>query len=476
MQSAAERIFLEEATEEALVATPAGNANHRIYVCPRLKASRCKHAGAEDIARGMANPGTLDFERAMAQRPPKAEVQPSEEGTFTWHIAPIGGWLEGTVYPDGSLLDGRFKELGRCGWAFTVIRNDGRLMASASGVPPSWITDIGGAEAWALYQAARFATPGACKYVSDSLTTVQALQAGIGYCGSGKKKYARVYKLGCEALAGTPAHDIAWMPAHKSRSFVGCSRLSNGLLLTEIDRDANDRSDKLAKSAVEIHRVEAGLVDEWSKAFDTAKARAKWIARATHEANNQEMFPFQDSEAARWRSDAAAAERRKAKHLRSKQLVIMEKLKVMKEQLSPEQGGHTLVQIARQGKRSGWRCQICKARSSSRTTLACQMCKGDPTIEWASRAANPEVPPYFAAPPLAQSTSEATGKRTRLDIMVDGGQLVSRPHDPVWSEDTLWCTVCGAYAETKVMRLGGECKGRPKRGSNYGGAWGSSGS
>ena len=71
-------------------------------------------------------------------------------------------------------------------------------------------------------------------------------------------------------------------------------------------------------------------VEMWQASFDEAMAAAKWIARATHEANNQEAFPFQDSEAASWKSDAAAAERRKAKRLRSKRLIITDKLKMKK--------------------------------------------------------------------------------------------------------------------------------------------------
>ena len=87
-------------------------------------------------------------------------------------------------------------------------------------------------------------------------------------------------------------------------------KLSNGDTLTETHRDANDRADVLAKAAVEAHRVEEGEVDRWLTYVADAQAAAVWVARATHEANNQPDYPFQDSEAARWRSEAAAAERR----------------------------------------------------------------------------------------------------------------------------------------------------------------------
>ena len=81
--------------------------------------------------------------------------------------------------------------------------------------------DIGGAAAWAIYQAAMFAVPGRCRYISDSLTTARALQAGAGACTAADKKYVRVYKLCCEVLEETPAGDLIWMPAHKTREQIG---------------------------------------------------------------------------------------------------------------------------------------------------------------------------------------------------------------------------------------------------------------
>ena len=62
--------------------------------------------------------------------------------------------LEGTAYSDGSFLDGPIPELAREGWAFAVLDDDGRIVASAYGLPPPWIKDIGGVEAWGCYKSA----------------------------------------------------------------------------------------------------------------------------------------------------------------------------------------------------------------------------------------------------------------------------------------------------------------------------------
>ncbi len=68
-------------------------------------------------------------------------------------IRPTDSYFLGTVYPDGSLLDGNeVQQVGRLGWGFAVVNNDGVVIASAHGRPPEWITDTAGAEAWAIPQ------------------------------------------------------------------------------------------------------------------------------------------------------------------------------------------------------------------------------------------------------------------------------------------------------------------------------------
>ena len=64
-------------------------------------------------------------------------------------------------------------------------------------------------------------------------------------------------------------------------------------------------SSSTAKSAVEAHRVTPEDVTTWKEQFAVAEARAKWVGVATYEASNHTAFPFRDSEAARWRANAA---------------------------------------------------------------------------------------------------------------------------------------------------------------------------
>lgn len=67
--------------------------------------------------------------------------------------------IEGDVYTDGSVLGGPDGEFTRIGWAFVTLNADLAITAAAHGIPPPKIEDIGGAEAWALLQAAKFAAP-----------------------------------------------------------------------------------------------------------------------------------------------------------------------------------------------------------------------------------------------------------------------------------------------------------------------------
>ena len=118
-------------------------------------------------------------------------------------LKPIGGRFRGTIYTDGSRLDGPDPLTARNGWAFVVFYR-GKLVSAALGVPPWRIDDIPGTEAWALLMAARRALPG-CEYRSDCLPCVEAAARGIEWCSGDTRIHARVLTLLCHALADTPS-------------------------------------------------------------------------------------------------------------------------------------------------------------------------------------------------------------------------------------------------------------------------------
>ena len=100
-------------------------------------------------------------------------------------MKPPDVWVRGDIYTDGSALDGPTGEPMRCGWAFVAVDEQLRVVAAVRGVPPPWLTGIGGVEAWALVLTTRVALPGECMFKPDSKSTVDSIFAGA------KKSYAR---------------------------------------------------------------------------------------------------------------------------------------------------------------------------------------------------------------------------------------------------------------------------------------------
>ena len=144
-------------------------------------------------------------------KPP--DPKPHVQGTFHWIKKPPSIWLKGTVYPDGSWLDGP-GALARGGWAFVVVDEIGQVLAIARGLPPNWVTDIPGCEAWAVLQAAALAEPGKVDFKSDCQPCVNACKGTLKTETNAKKKHARLYNLLLPMLEGLPDDDLVWMPAH----------------------------------------------------------------------------------------------------------------------------------------------------------------------------------------------------------------------------------------------------------------------
>ena len=129
-----------EATAEQIKETPVGNLGHRIWRCTSEHMSKLRErwASPSDLVTTSRCEvdGHLAWERALQPRPTKPMVSIAAEESFRWVVEPPGGIIEGTAYSDGSLLDGPIYELARCGWAFVVLDDYGKIVAAAYGVPP----------------------------------------------------------------------------------------------------------------------------------------------------------------------------------------------------------------------------------------------------------------------------------------------------------------------------------------------------
>ena len=284
------------ATPEQIDRAPRGDLIHRNWGCMHTRALRAEHAPEADVRTAMDInvKGHPAWERGLMVRPSMPLKRRSPVETFNWHVRPRQLPVVGAVYPDGSSRDGPIPELERLGWAFVIVGSSGEILASAYGVPPPWITDIGGAEAWGLYQALLCTLPPLCRYWPDCYPVKAAVDRGPEVARDPRNPLARVHGMIHTALEGVLPGVVGWMPSRLTKSDLthAVAKKSDGTLVNKVDLWANDVADKLAKFGVEHHRVPREEVKRWKAALSMAKARAKWIGMVTHAANNHPTYPF----------------------------------------------------------------------------------------------------------------------------------------------------------------------------------------
>ena len=302
-------------------------------------------------------------------------------------------------------------------------------------MPPDWVEDIPGTEAWALLQAASLALPGTT-FLVDCQPCVDAVHKGIAFARSDKNPLARVHTLLAEAMSDVPSEATIWIPSHMKAGTCGTVVRGDGFLMTEVDVEGNDVADKYAKRAVLAHRVPFRIREE-IKAHDALTAsNAMWLARATLLANDRSSEPARDTQASRVKAAAAAAERRKLAAARILSGTLYRGInpqtgkRTTVVQRSTARGGHCLQRCGK-----GWRCTTCKSASATWASLATQSCKGHATDRWAAIALN----------------------RTKLGV---AGDTV---HKLVVSEPLTWCYVCAGYAESAPLLLTRPCTGKPRQ-------------
>ena len=92
------------------------------------------------------------------------------------------------------------------------------------------------------------------------------------------------------AIEETDPVCFGWTPAHLGKDDVGRARKGDGAVVTAVDKQSNDLADGLAKEGVEFDRVLQSDLHRWEDQMARVKARAIWIGRATHDANNRTCF------------------------------------------------------------------------------------------------------------------------------------------------------------------------------------------
>ena len=370
-----------------LCAQKIGNLTHRIWGCEATQQMRLLHAPGDFCSQVLAGRfcrATASIERALFPDIAATAPPPMMDETFHWHLEPPEGLLHGVVYSDGSRLDGPHDNLARLGWSFVAVDHEGKVFAKASGVPPAWIIDIPGAEAWAILQAAMIAMPGTL-FKIDCRPCVDAIHRGRAFATAAQRPLARVFNLIFAAIDDMSPDAFIWMPAHTRPEDVGVKLLSDLSLLSHGDREHNDTADSLAKAAVEEHRAHADLRRKVKEQLKEVEDVARWVGMITYSANNWNSEPKRDTEASAAR---AAAARRAKNHATPRRLSVK-----TRSARPPGLGGHTL-----QHRGSRWRCSLCARTSATLFPFAPKQRPGSagsalggkvsgPGLQWAIRGA-----------------------------------------------------------------------------------------
>ena len=136
--------------------------HHRAWTCKHSDEQRNRGVSDQIVAAALKMHGNDPLgDRGLYPVQVVAVPPRPTEDTFEWVLRPPDDLVTGTIYTDGSRLDGKVTLLAVNGWAFIAVDDGGTVTAIARGIPPPWITDIPGTEAWAVFQAARRRAPDA---------------------------------------------------------------------------------------------------------------------------------------------------------------------------------------------------------------------------------------------------------------------------------------------------------------------------
>ncbi len=373
-------------------------------------AAAAKREGQVSTFKSLAVRGLLPQPRLSAPEPPA-------DGSFAWVVQPSEGTVGGTIYTDGSLIDGPSGPLARLGWAFVVLDAHGNVAASACGTPPSWVRGIAGAEAWALLMAARHAAPGT-GFRCDNKGVVDGLRRGSAWALGPERPHARVWALLLTYFDDDSSADaVVWMPSHRNMSQVGKAALGDGSRLTAADLRGNDEADRLAKRAARWYRAPQATRAELAAATAAAARLAAHVGRATWAANHYSDAPKRDS--------APRGRRQPGCRGRGGRTAVPRP-----EVRPPQLGGHTLARKA-DGR---WYCVTCRRSAGSRARIAPWRCAGSAARRWAEAA--------------------------QANLAVGGA--TGRGHQRFVSDGLIWCNRCGSYGVAFAVGLARPCPGAPR--------------
>ena len=290
-----------------ILQAPVGTLQHRICECPMLATYRADY-GPSAITMpqeaGVQVHGTVLAAHSTGLFPiPRLALDDSERppphGTFHWtKMADDSGFAKGVFYTDGSRIASSHPDTLRLGWSFVVLDHLNHTIAAACGVPPYYVVDIPGAEAWALLQALSVAMLGST-FRSDCKPCIDAIHAGQLWACAASRPLARIFQQLFPLMDDILPSAFVWMPAHTWPKDVGLKMLGNGQLLTFADRRGNDEADSAAKRAAASFAVNPVIVGQLDNYATQVYQAMLWLGRATHMATHFGPSSLRDSTASR---------------------------------------------------------------------------------------------------------------------------------------------------------------------------------
>jgi hypothetical protein len=197
--------------------------------------------------------------------------------------------LDATWYIDGSLFDGtRYLGIGcAVGFGVVVVDRHHNLVAYGRGVPPSWVKDAAGAEAWAFAFIVRLG-PAVPRTITDCLNVVSAILGGRCRATAAKSPLARIWASAFDVMddIGVRGDEVTWMPSHGGQGSIGTAATSDGSRLTAVEWRANRLVDLLAKSAARPSRLTAKTRRLIAVAAEAAEFSLAKLGAVTFAANH----------------------------------------------------------------------------------------------------------------------------------------------------------------------------------------------
>ena len=222
--------------------------------------------------------------------------KPPDGDTFEWlHSSTADIPLDATWFIDGSMFDGihDFGIRRRTGFAIVIVSAQHDLLACGRGMPPNWVKDAAGAEAWAFAVMLRMC-PTVPRTTTDCLNIVKTIAGGRGKATAASSPLARIWATAFDILddmecTAEDFEKVAWMPAHRGQDTIGQVVASEGRILTALEWWANRLVDALAKSAASPHR----LAPEVRKLVETAAEALEYslakLGAVTYAANHYKI-------------------------------------------------------------------------------------------------------------------------------------------------------------------------------------------